>query len=400
MMPLWCSDTRCTAATEAHVTQGLLSHRWLFRICVLTVLLTVLLIALIGVDATPGLAQQDQPGTGVSGTAGDSGGTLVTAENVQVRRVKVNFFINSIHALNDEVGSYEVDFWLDLYWRDPALDGKTVDEVDPATLWNPSVDALNSTNLTQLYESYADSFEPDTNVYLSQRLVGTFTSAFDLRRFPFDQQRLEVQLESNEFDSNRLLFDFLGADQEVIYAEQPFTFPLPIGKYISPEFALPSWSITAADVVQQIHVLPYDKSSWAQFRIEIQVARSSRSYVLKIMLVFVLLMILGATVFAINLTELRYRLLSLFTLLLTAVIFDFTRLQVSPHAPYLTLLDLQALATYFTLGVAAGTVVLIAVQEKRAGRTQAERLNLFVISGYCLFVLVVNVGLGWYGIAG
>lgn len=345
-------------------------------------------------------AQQAPPADNTTAPAAQSAETTVTAESVQVRRVKVNFFINSIHTIDDEAGSYVVDFWLDLFWRDPALEGKTVDQVDQALLWNPQLQTLNANDLTVLYQSYADSFEPDTNVYLSQPLVGTFMSDFDLSRFPFDQQKLEVQLESSEYDSNRLLFDFLGADQAMIYSERPFAFPLPIGKYISPEFALHSWRLMTATVIQQIHVLPYDKSSWAQFRIEIQIERQSRPYVLKIMLVFVLIMVLGATVFAINLHELRHRLLLLFMLLLTAVTFDFTRLQASPRASYLTLLDLYALFCYLGLGLAIGAVVLIALQNRRGAVASRERFNRWATLGYSLLIILINLGLGWYAVGG
>lgn len=362
------------------------------RLCLLLVGLAVL-FWVDGGFLSAAHAQQE-PATDPPAVQGES--AAVTAETLLARRVKVNFFINSIHAIDDETGSYAIDFWLDLFWRDPALVGKTVDEIDQTHLWNPQIYALNSHDLTVLYQSYADSFEPDTNVYLSQRLVGTFTTPFDLSRFPFDQQRLEVQLESHAFDSNRLLFDFLGADQAIIYSEKPFTFPLPMGKYISPEFTLREWSLTTANVVQQIHVLPYDKSSWAQFRLEFQLERQSRPYLLKIILVFVLIMVLGATVFAINLHELRYRLLLLLMLLLTAITFDFTRLQNSPHTAYLTFVDLQALLCYLVLGIAIGTVVLVAIQNRKGSSVRAAQLNRLATIGYVVLVLLINLGLGWY----
>jgi len=362
------------------------------------------LLALLGLAATfhapHAQAQSDLPIATDQGTPAATTTTAVTAESVQVRRVKVNFFINSIHEIDDEKGAYVVDFWLDLFWRDPALEGKTVDEVDPARLWDPQVTTLNATELTVLYRSYSDSFEPDTNVYLSQRLVGTFTHNFDLHRFPFDQQTLVMTLESNEYNSNALIFDFLGADQTIIYTENPFTFPLPTGKYLSTEFDLGEWTLTAANVVQQIHVLPYDKSTWAQFRLELQVERQARPYVIKIMLVFLLIMVLGATVFAMTIAELRYRLLTLFILLLTAVTFNFTRLQASPRVPYLTILDLQALLSYLVLGIAIGAAVFVALQN-RAGRTaRAARLNQGVVILYSLLVLAINLGLIWYGTRG
>jgi hypothetical protein len=43
------------------------------------------------------------------------------------RRVKINFFINSLGEINDEANTYVVDMYLDLYWLDPALEGKTVE---------------------------------------------------------------------------------------------------------------------------------------------------------------------------------------------------------------------------------------------------------------------------------
>lgn len=348
-------------------------------------------------------AQQEPPSDPAAAQSGGTTATAdpaVTADTVQVRRVKVNFFINSVHTIDDAAGSYVIDFWFDLFWRDPTLEGKSVADVDPARLWNPQIQMLNSNNLTVLYESHTDSFEPETNVHRSQRLVGTFTTPFDLTRFPFDRQTLMMVVESSEFDSNRLLFDFLGADQTVIYSEKPFTFPLPLGKYISPEFTLRAWSLTTANVVQQIHVLPYDKSSWAQFRVELTVERQSRTYVLKIMLVFGLIMVLGATTFAIALRELRYRLLVLFLLLLTAVTFDFTRLQNSPRTAYLTLLDQQALLCYFVIALAVGAVVLIALQNRRDTAKRAQQVNRWATLGYCLLVALIHLGLGWYAIGG
>lgn len=363
-------------------------------------LVIALLWLALGGQAPRARAQQDLPTDEGQGSAAPTSSTTVTAERVQVRRVKVNFFINSIHHIDNEKGAYVVDFWLDLFWRDPALEGKTVSEVDPAQLWDPFVTPINANDLTVLYRSYTDSFEPDTNVYLSQRLVGTFTNNFDLHRFPFDRQTLVMTLESNEYGSNNLLFDFLGADQAIIYSENPFTFPLPTGKYLSTEFDPGEWTLTTANVVQQIHVFPYDKSTWAQFRIELQIERQARPYVIKIMLVFLLIMVLGATVFAMPVAELRYRLLTLFMLLLTAVTFNFTRLQASPRVPYLTILDLQALLSYLVLGVAIGAVVFVALQQRSGKATSATRLNQGAVLIYGLLVLAINLGLIWYGTRG
>jgi len=176
----------------------------------------------------------------------------------------VNFFINSIRAINDEAGTYEIDFWLELFWQDSALEGTVIEDIRPEQLWDPKIEAINGQALTLLYKGYDNSFEPDTNIALYQRLSGTFYQKFNLEKFPFDQQWMSIDLESSEYPSNRLLLDFIDLDQATVYTEQASVYPIPIGKFVSSDVSLGEWSIAEAQIAQQIHVLSYDKSSWAQ----------------------------------------------------------------------------------------------------------------------------------------
>jgi len=336
-----------------------------------------------------------QEGTGASGE-GDS----EIAENFQTRRVKVNFFINSIRAINDEAGTYEMDFWLELFWQDSALEGQVIEDIPIEKLWDPKIQAINGQAVEVLYRNYDNSFEPDTNVALYQHLAGTFHHAFDLGRFPFDQQWITIELESSELTSNRLLLDFIDLTQAVVYSEQPSIHPISTGKFVSSDVSMGEWSMAGGQVVQQIHVLPYDKSSWAQMRIEIQIVRNYRPYVLKIMLVLFFVMLLGIAIFFVDLQELRYRLLILFTLLLAVVTFDFTRLQSMPRVAYLTLIDVQVLLCYLLMLLIAGVILGTKLLARRGYEQRAGQVNRFALIAYGLFLLSINIGLWFYATYG
>ena len=239
------------------------------------------------------LAQSDTPAQTGAGNATTTSNTTTnsTINPLKAKRVKVNFYLNSVNNINDELGAYDVDLWLDLFWYDEALEGKTIDQVDTSTLWTPKAEFVNARSTTTLYESFDNGLEDGTNVRFSQRLVVTFFNNFDLRQFPFDQQTLLLKLESNEYDSSQVLFDFAALEQPPAHSEQAFVQPIPLGKYFSNDTDLQGWTLSNGRVVQQIRVLSYDKSSWSQLRIEITATRFYQPYLWKIILVLLFLIL-------------------------------------------------------------------------------------------------------------
>lgn len=309
----------------------------------------------------------------------------------ELRRVKVNFFINSISHVNDEAGTYDLDCYLDFYWNEPALEGKRVEEVDPETLWEPQLEPVNSINYQLLGRSYASSLEPRTNIRLSYRLVGTFHSDFDLRKFPFDRQTFTMQLESAEFDSSHLLFDFIDDDTPTVYGDQPTINAVARGKYLVPGFQIPEWTVNDLQIVQLIRVLPYDKSSWAQFRVDLPVKRQSGSYMWRVIIELMLLLAFCWGVLFLESHQLRYRLLVLSLLFMVTVVFNFLLQQSQPHTSYLTFPDRYMLLAYSAIGLLGATVIGIKVLHERGQDALAKRVNTLARLLYPVLVVVANV---------
>jgi len=313
----------------------------------------------------------------------------------ELRRVKVNFFINSISHVNDEAGTYDLDCYLDFYWYEPALEGKRVEDVDLTTLWEPLLEPINSLDYQLLGRSYANSLEPRTNVRLSYRLVGIFRNDFDLRKFPFDHQIFTFQLESSEFDSSELLFDFIDNDSPTVYGDQPLVNSIARGKYLAPDFQIPEWTVNDLQLVQQIRVLPYDKSSWAQFRVDLPATRQSDSYVWRVIVELILLLVFCWGVLFLESQLLRYRLLVLCILFMVTVLFNFLLQQNQPNTPYLTFPDRYMLLAYSAIGLLGTTVVVIKFLHERGQDALAHRVNNLARLLYPALVIIVNGIIFW-----
>ncbi len=344
---------------------------------------------MVAAAATPEATVVVQP------TTNSAGNTPASNSTRAARRVKVNFFINSISNVNDETGTYDIDFWLDLFWSDPTLNGKNIDEVDTTKLWQPQVALVNSRSHTVLFQGFDNSLEPDTNVRLTYRFVATLFNKFDLHRFPFDQQTFVIKLESDQYESNTVLFDLLALEEAPPHSEKPLVQAIPAGKYLASEVAVEGWTLKDAKIVQQLRLLAYDKSTWSQFRIEVTGARQAGSYLWRIFLILAFLMVLGWVVFLVELKELRYRLLLLFTLVLAVVTFNFTMVQILPHLTYLTLLDRYLLTCYGLLAFNLSCVLVL----KALPAPMAERLNNLLLLFYPLLLVVAHLVIYWYAVA-
>lgn len=183
-----------------------------------------------------------------------------------------------------------------------------------------------------LGRTYSSSLEPRTDLQFLLWLIGTFNGLFDLRRFPFDQQLFTFQFESQQFDSSQLLFDFVAIDTPTVYGDEPVINPVAKGKYLAPDLHVPGWTIGDVQVVQQIHVLPYDKSSWAQFGVDILATRQWQGFMFGVFFSnFSCCKLSFSTVLFLQSHNLFARLLLLFTLLLVTVVFNFITLQNAPH---------------------------------------------------------------------
>lgn len=124
-----------------------------------------------------------------------------------------------IGAIDEKDGTFSATVDLRLRWTDTRLayeksDGKAFKEYKDAatqtqlaTMWSPVVEMINTTGAPSIRNSIL-RINPDGRVEWMQRLNAKFTTAFDPQRFPFDQQKLTVELAVRGEDQNRVALDF------------------------------------------------------------------------------------------------------------------------------------------------------------------------------------------------
>jgi hypothetical protein len=110
--------------------------------------------------------------------------------------VDLALVIVDVFSIDDVNETFTLDFVLRATWHDPRLAWEAEQGLDAAVfdldeVWHPRLMILNEQDLDRLTEAVVE-VEPDGSVKFQQRLRGKLSTAMDLRKFPFDSQRLPI----------------------------------------------------------------------------------------------------------------------------------------------------------------------------------------------------------------
>jgi len=105
--------------------------------------------------------------------------------------VRIGGFLTGLGDLDPARKSFSASFWL---WTvGPSAEGSALDRLE-----FPNAIKVESPN--------AVTEATPQGVWAQRKIVGSFRHGWDLRRFPFDRQRLRIELEEAERDSGSLLY--------------------------------------------------------------------------------------------------------------------------------------------------------------------------------------------------
>jgi len=335
----------------------------------------------------------DQIQNAVAAAATEDGTPPTATTATAARHIRVTFYINSLRNLPDEPGAYLLDFYLDSYWHEPRLVGATLADVDTTQLFDPVLEIVNATEFKEWGRRYERSVEPGTNLRLRQRFTAKFLPNFDLRRFPFDEQVLSLKIESAELDNEQLLLDFLGLVEPIVQSEVPYTQSAPRGRYIDVNNVTAEWRVQAVNIVQSIHVLPYDNSAWSQFRVDLLLTRAAAGYIWRSWVMLAFLWLLVGSVLLVDGNALPMRLWLLMVLFGIIVAFQAILTYSLPPIAELTLLDTYLLICYVAIVVMALLTLVIKLLHLRGYQRWARWVNWASIILYPTVFVVVNVWL-------
>lgn len=194
--------------------------------------------------------------------------TLPTCAGLPVV-VRTAMHFGRITSVDEKEGTYTATVDLRLRWPDTRLEYPKPDDIafkefkdadaekQLAEIWVPGIELSNTaTKPTVLINSLR--IFPDGQVEWIRRINAKFTTAFDPQRFPFDQQKLGVELIVRSENRNRVVLDYRQDDLDFSAAD--------------PDLKLDRWHVGLANIRREPLAGLYN-ASHARAWVELQIQR-------------------------------------------------------------------------------------------------------------------------------
>ncbi len=288
------------------------------------------------------------------------------------------FFVD-VKTISNAEQSYTADFYLFGEWRDPRLAGEArsaslagcrlkLDEV-----WNPSLAVVNQRFLRK---SYPDTVVVDASggVRYQQRFYGQLSSPLDLRDFPFDRQRLPVELMAVGYDPQQVSF---AVDERSGRRES---------------FSVAGWSTELAEPRVEAEYVPAVDRELAAMHFGLDARRHSDYYLWKMLVPLSLTIFMAWTVFWIEPKNVGPQIGISTATVFTLIAFQFSLGRLLPPVSYLTRADKFLLGATLLVFAALGEAVWtgkLADTEREDQARRIDRRARWIYAG--LFVALI----GW-----
>jgi hypothetical protein len=294
-------------------------------------------------------------------------------------RVDVGVYVLDLIDIDELQESFKVDFLLSLRWRDPRLSAEVRGpHMDDCTLglvdiWDPAIHPVNQRGITRERERDVDIM-PDGTVRFSERILGELSATMDLVDFPFDAQRLRIQLASFEY-----------GPLDVVFVQDSTTTGLMEEAFIG------GWEITSN--ISDTDVGPLTINSRQHTRLEhtIVIKRRSGYFMWKFVVPLLFIALMATSVFWIDPRAIAPQIGVATASVFSLIAFQIGLRGVLPEVDYLTRLDELVLYVTALVFLALGESVVttrLAMQERYDTAVRIERISRWVYLSLLAAVLM------------
>jgi hypothetical protein len=279
--------------------------------------------------------------------------------------VAVGLFINEVTEVNEVENTFTIEVFMDNVWCDPNRPKVRSTETSSGTDaddklqdgWNPNITFVDEIKAPSKENQELKLFD-NGKVEYQQKLNVTLENRYDLRKFPFDRQKLRIELESFDWPATNLALE-READK-VAFSER---------------FEIPEWRAVA--VGSDIREVPEARARtpFSELIVTLEVDRESGFYVWKILLPLVLLVGISWSVFWMSGETLAARIAISFTGILTVVAYQFVINEVLPKVTYFTLWDTILLLSFVLMALTVAVNVLQALLRIKRRENLANEID-------------------------
>ena len=174
--------------------------------------------------------------------------------------VEIGSYVISLHDLNFHDKEYDARFWVWMIYKNPEFD------------FAHRVEVPNAKDM-EIQDIMTDTL-PGNKIWVLMKLKCTMKQNWRVHNFPFDKQRLEINIENSEYDTRKLVFK---VDTS--------------GKHFDPKFVLDGWKISNFNTTAQNSryetdfgdpTLGRDVSEYASYVISLELNRNAWGLFLKL----------------------------------------------------------------------------------------------------------------------
>ncbi|MFC1944685.1 hypothetical protein ACFLX5_04265 [Chloroflexota bacterium] len=299
---------------------------------------------------------------------------------------EVNIYIGVIDIPHiDEPGeTYDLDAYLTLVWEDPAAYDYIKEKMgipEGTTYMSLSKDGAHEQiedsgwlNIIQFTNQVGDRhilnaslrILPTGEVTYDERFQATLSSKFYLKSYPFDSQKLHIEIETFNLDINDVLF---AASQETItFYKSP--------KYVDADFELEEWFINPQiDVYVGEYTSNMTGRTYSYVSIDILANRKTGFHIWKIFLPLILILAVSWSVFWIARENVSSRLSISSIGFLSAISFNFFVSSSLPKISYLTFMDRFIAGVFLFMALTVIVVLIMHFATERGKLGIVSRMN-------------------------
>lgn len=297
----------------------------------------------------------------------------------------MGLYIEEIPTINEIDNTFTVEGLMDLVWCDPRL--KYEDQGQGAyelfleedaqeklnTIWWPDITFANEVSPREIANEELVIHENGTVEY-REKFTVVLEARYDLYKFPFDKQTLEVEIESFAWDERFLQ----------LHIEEQF-----VG--FSNEFEIPEWRTDKVSTRVEDVMEVGDRNPFSEFLMTINVTRQFGFYIWKVLFPLIILVVMCFAVFWMDDESLSSRLGVGFTGVLTVVAYQFIATGSLPKVPYMTLMDVYVAFSFIVMVLSIFQSIWVSGYNKDGKQELALRIDK--VSRF-IFPLIYIIGIG------
>lgn len=300
------------------------------------------------------------------------------SRNGEPTEINLGVLIIDIDEIDDVSQQFSIDMFIYARWQDPRLALPVGDRQGKVrfmmldNIWTPKILLLNDRGLeTRLREGV--EVDDLGNMTYKNRLSGELKVDLEFQQFPFDVQRLPIDLVSYDHTVEEMRFSIDSASGSR-----------------ADEFSIEGWHMKELEPINDVFVAPVDNRKLPRLTYIIEATRDSDYYVLTMLVPMALIIFMAWTVFWLQPNIVPPRIA-----IATASIFSLIALGVSirlglPKVSYVTKADVFVLGCTLMVFIALAVAVIGSRWANSDRMALALKINAIARWVYMLlFVMVV-----------